>query len=87
MGDPSRLECGCVLFLEQHGRDELFVTDEGEPWCSECVADGWSGELCHPSPDSCCLGHNADKANEWHRSFMCADHAAAHRQFCAEEAA
>lgn len=84
MKDPSILECGCLLFCESHARDDIFTADDGEVMCAECIADGWSGELCHPSAESCCSGAGADRANEWLRSFMCKRHADENRAFCAE---
>lgn len=40
-------------FCETHGRDEVAVEPDGSEYCNECAADGWSGELCHPSHESC----------------------------------
>lgn len=74
--------CGCQKFCEHHDRDEIATDAEGDEFCNECAADGGSGELCTPSPQSCFPGD--DKANEWERSFMCAKHAAEHAKFCAE---
>ena len=66
--------CDCKPFCETHGRDEIAVEPDGSEYCNECAADGWSGELCHPSHKSCDMLH--PKANEWERQFMCAEHAA-----------
>lgn len=74
--------CGCVEFCETHGRDEIETDDDGSEFCNECAADGWTGELCSPTPHSCSLSH--PKSNEWVRQFMCPAHAAEHVEFCAE---
>lgn len=57
------------------------VDGYGAAW-NECAADGWSGELCHPSHESCDMLH--PKVNEWERQFMCEEHAAEHVKFCEE---
>jgi len=77
----SENECGCKPFCEDHGREEIAAGSDGE-FCNECALDGWSGELCHPCPQSCDMLNN--EANKWERSFMCATHAAKHAQFCKE---
>ena len=74
--------CDCKQFCETHGRDEIAVAHDGTEYCGECAADGWSGELCHPSHEACDMLH--PKANEWERQFMCEQHAAKHVKFCEE---
>ena len=78
----GRLVCGCLLFCEQHGREEIGIDPiTGQTYCNECAADGFSGELCTPSSDSC--DRTSDRANVWERQFMCQDHAEKHQAFCA----
>jgi hypothetical protein len=74
--------CDCKPFCEEHGRDELVRQADGDEYCGECVADGWSGELCTPAPDSCNM--TQPKANDWQRQFMCAEHAEEHSKFSIE---
>jgi hypothetical protein len=75
-------ECGCRNFCEDHGREFIEVTPDGEEYCHECSADGETGELCAPMAGSCDM--LSQKANEFQRSFMCPDHAAENVKFCAE---
>lgn len=39
-------------FCDAHDRDHVLVAQDGEEYCSECAADGASGELCHLASDS-----------------------------------
>lgn len=79
------MECECRPFCEDHGRDEIATDESGAEFCNECAADGFSGELCHPSAGQCDMTN--PKSNEWERSFMCQTHAAEHVIFCAESVA
>ncbi|MBZ0134334.1 MAG: hypothetical protein K8D98_00185 [Rhodanobacter sp.] len=78
----GELACGCQPHCETHGREEIAVDADGNEFCNECAADGWSGELCHPEPGSCDM-RNAE-CNVWERQFMCERHAAEHVKFCEE---
>jgi hypothetical protein len=80
---PASDPCECKPFCESHGRDEIAAGRDGE-FCNECAADGFGGELCHPSSSQCDMTN--PKSNEWERSFMCAKHAAEHVIFCATHA-
>lgn len=74
--------CGCKSFCEHHGREFIEITEDGEEYCHECSADGFSGELCSPMAGSCDMRN--PEANEFERSFMCPTHAAEHKAFCRE---
>lgn len=75
-------ECNCKPFCETHGRDHVVqdAYDFGGEGCSECAADGFSGELCWPDANACHV--NNVKANRWERQFMCWRHRLQHVWFC-----
>lgn len=77
--------CGCKPFCEIHGRAELVTDayDFGGEGCNECAADGFTGELCWPHPNSCHTGGpDSRAANKWERQFMCWWHRLVHWWFC-----
>lgn len=37
---------------QYHGRDHVQANMDGGEYCAECVADEWSGELCHFAGDT-----------------------------------
>jgi len=76
----GELACGCQPHCETHGREEIAVDADGNEFCNECAADGWSGELCYPEPGACDMRDS--ECNVWERQFMCERHAAEHVKFC-----
>lgn len=85
MSGPD-LDCACRDFCDVHGR-QFVCRDGAEEWCGECAADGFTGELCKPCPDSCHSGRalEAMAKNQWERQFMCSYHQLMHRLFCGME--
>lgn len=75
-------KCGCLDFCEDHGREFIEVTPDGEEYCHECSSDDGSGELCTPMAGSCDM--LSQRSNEFQRSFMCPAHAVENVKFCDE---
>lgn len=41
-----------IAACDSHGRDHIMADDDGIAYCSECSAEGFTGELSHLSKDS-----------------------------------
>lgn len=76
-------KCGCQAYCETHGREFVMLLN-GEERCSECMADGWSGEFCSPCHESSFGQGEPDPSDLDEMKWMCEEHKEQKLQFIQE---